>query len=161
MFLYLLLLFHFFNISKQIMTNSPKFHIHIIIKSGIHFPLICFDWNKSLPIPKLFKNYLELKTKALKIFQLLLFLLSHQPTKLGCHPSAATHWSIHHQKSSSDSPFQANTEIPVRERGLGGELKLMSQMEIAAQWLTTFSQSGGDSVLGGENVAGRPATLSS
>lgn len=39
--------------------------------------------------------------------------------------------------------------------------KFMSQMEVLAQGLTTFSQSGSNSVLGGENVAGRPATLSS
>lgn len=34
---------------------------------------------------------------------------------LGCHPSTLTQRSIHHQKSSSDSPFQANTEKPVGE----------------------------------------------
>lgn len=33
-------------------------------------------------------------------------------TMLACHPSMFTHRSIHHQKSSSDSPFQANTATP-------------------------------------------------
>lgn len=34
-------------------------------------------------------------------------------TMLACQPSMFTQRSIHHQKSSSDSPFQANTATPV------------------------------------------------
>lgn len=33
-------------------------------------------------------------------------------TMLGCQPSVLTQRSMHHQKSSSDSPFQANTATP-------------------------------------------------
>ena len=33
-------------------------------------------------------------------------------TKLDCHPGAVMHCSIHHQKSSSDSPFHANIGTP-------------------------------------------------
>lgn len=33
-------------------------------------------------------------------------------TMLACHPSMFTQRSIHHQKSSSDSPFHANTATP-------------------------------------------------
>lgn len=35
---------------------------------------------------------------------------------LGCHPSTLTQRSMHHQKSSSDSPFQAKTGNPGTER---------------------------------------------
>lgn len=34
-------------------------------------------------------------------------------TMLACHPSMLTQRSMHHQKSSSDSPFQANTATPM------------------------------------------------
>lgn len=37
-------------------------------------------------------------------------------TMLACQPSTLTQRSMHHQKSSSDSPFQANTATP-RRRG--------------------------------------------
>lgn len=33
---------------------------------------------------------------------------------LACQPSTLTQRSMHHQKSSSDSPFQANTATPER-----------------------------------------------
>lgn len=36
-------------------------------------------------------------------------------TMLGCQLSTFTQRSMHHQKSSSDSPFQANTENPTKE----------------------------------------------
>lgn len=36
-------------------------------------------------------------------------------TRLGCQLAPLTHLSIHHQKSSSDSPLQANTAISERE----------------------------------------------
>lgn len=35
-------------------------------------------------------------------------------TMLACQPSTLTQRSMHHQKSSSDSPFQANTATPER-----------------------------------------------
>lgn len=35
---------------------------------------------------------------------------------LGCHPSTLTQRSMHHQKSSSDSPFKAKTGNPGTER---------------------------------------------
>lgn len=37
-------------------------------------------------------------------------------TMLGCQPSTLTHRSMHHQKSSSDSPFHANTLKPRRRQ---------------------------------------------
>lgn len=40
---------------------------------------------------------------------------------LGCHPSTLTQRSMHHQKSSSDSPFQAKTGNPGTERETGAK----------------------------------------
>lgn len=45
-------------------------------------------------------------------------------TMLGCQPSVLTHWSMHHQKSSSDSPFQANTGTPEQHGGRKSHLKI-------------------------------------
>lgn len=39
-------------------------------------------------------------------------------TILGCQMSAPTHRSIHHQKSSSDSPLHANTAVPEGHSGV-------------------------------------------
>jgi hypothetical protein len=40
----------------------------------------------------------------------------HARTMLGCQLSATRHFSMHHQKSSSVSPFHANTGIPASTR---------------------------------------------
>lgn len=50
--------------------------------------------------------------------QLLIYETETQPvvTMLGCQPSVLTQRSMHHQKSSSDSPFQANTATPGTRR---------------------------------------------
>ena len=37
--------------------------------------------------------------------------------RLGVQPSEYRHWSIHHQKSSSDSPRHAKIGRPAREEG--------------------------------------------
>lgn len=39
-------------------------------------------------------------------------------TILACQPSMFTQRSIHHQKSSSDSPFHANTGTPAEKHPL-------------------------------------------
>jgi hypothetical protein len=47
-------------------------------------------------------------------------------TMFGCHPSVLTHWSMHHQKSSSDSPFQAKTGTPEQHMRRNNAFKLQN-----------------------------------
>lgn len=63
-------------------------------------------------------------------------------TMLGCQVCAATHRSIHHQKSSSDSPLQANTAVPEGQSRWSLKEKLSGkQMSRAAQTVTPRSAS--------------------
>lgn len=121
---------------------------------------------------------------------------------LACQPSTLTQRSMHHQKSSSDSPFQANTATPRRRRGaslapaefgttfclgkpqtrrttqgpkprisptypslkdIGSEPFLRQGLEgmlpHGSAPLTCFCQGSCHLVLGGVDVAGRPAAL--
>lgn len=88
-------------------------------------------------------------------------------TMLGCQVSALTHRSIHHQKSSSDSPLHANTGIPeiksrwrLKEKARKHKKKTKTDASGWTDGRTLFSQSSSHSILGGEDVTGRPATLS-
>lgn len=121
---------------------------------------------------------------------------------LACQPSTLTQRSMHHQKSSSDSPFQANTATPRRRRGaslapaefgttfclgkpqtrrttqgpkprmsptypslkdIGSEPFLRQGLEgmlpHGSAPLTCFCQGSCHLILGGVDVAGRPAAL--
>lgn len=81
---------------------------------------------------------------------------------LGCHMSAATQRLMHHQKSSSDSPLHANTAVPegTQQRAtMKNRVELKEQKSLAL--MTFLHQSGSNSILGGKDVAGGPATPSS
>lgn len=80
---------------------------------------------------------------------------------LGCQPSTLTHRSMHHQKSSSDSPFHANTLNPGRQKRLfyaprGRKMAGCTHTHT----LTSLCQSRCHFILGGVDVAGRPSALS-
>lgn len=89
-------------------------------------------------------------------------------TMLGCQPSRLTQRSMHHQKSSSDSPFHANTENPKRERErdmmgterASGRERQRRSNEEARFTLTSLSQSRCHLILSGVDVTGSPPALS-
>lgn len=80
---------------------------------------------------------------------------------LGCQPSTLTQRSIHHQKSSSDSPFQANTEKPARDdTGVHYDRKAGKNTKEIWKIFTSLGQSGCYLVLSGVDVTGSPPALS-
>lgn len=96
---------------------------------------------------------------------------------LGCQPSTLTHRSMHHQKSSSDSPFHANTLKPgrpqstfyarrgprlhsvVETRGRKQQV-LQPTRHALSHTLTSLCQCCSHFILGGVDVAGCPSALS-
>lgn len=82
---------------------------------------------------------------------------------LGCQPSTLTQRSIHHQKSSSDSPFQANTEKPATHRSSSGQKntkEYKGNMNKKRKIFTSLGQSSCYLILSGVDVTGSPPALS-
>lgn len=83
---------------------------------------------------------------------------------LGCQPSTFTQRSMHHQKSSSDSPFQANTENPAK----GTTARVSEQQNYTRRGkrtrvrstLTSLCQGSCHLILGRIDVTGSPPALS-
>lgn len=87
---------------------------------------------------------------------------------LGCQPSTLTQRSMHHQKSSSDSPFHANTLKPRKDTGsiicsytaVASKKWKIGDEKGAGNGLTSLCQGSSHLILGGVDVAGGPSALS-